>query len=411
MSAASAPTPVLSPGDARRLLLHAQGLCENPESPVSPASLARLIHRMGYVQIDSINVLERAHHLTLFSRLHNYRRQHLQTLHESRRTLFEHWTHDASLLPVAFFGQWKERGRRFVTRQFNRDWIQRRIGPEPDRVIAEVLARVQRDGPVQSRDFVRAPGDARSSAWWGWKPHKAALEYLWWRGDLSIAARINFNKVYDLTARVYPHHHELEAPDGETWVNWACSNALERLGMASPREIAAFFGGITLAEARQWCKTAVARGDAVPILVESIDHEAKPRPAFATADWRERVKKAARAAALRRDCTRLLSPFDPVIRDRDRARRLFGFDYSFEAFVPAPKRKFGYYVLPILRGERFIGRADLKHDRAGETLVIVGLWLEPGVKSTKRLHSEIDEAMERLATFIGAANIDRPRTR
>ncbi|MCL4210545.1 MAG: winged helix-turn-helix domain-containing protein [Phycisphaeraceae bacterium] len=394
---------------ARRLLLHAQGLLEDAAAPVDAASVQRLIERMGYVQIDSINMVERAHHLTLFSRLPGYRPEHLRQLHEGDRSLFEHWTHDASLIPVSSFQPWKRRSIRFVSRVSSRDWLKRRLGPKPRKVIDEVRGRIECEGPLQSRDFERAPSKkGHSSAWWGWKPQKAALEYLWWRGDLTVAARINFHKVYDLTERVYPHHHALEPPHDEEWVEWACRNAIERVVVASPREIAGFFGGVTIAEATAWCRAAGERGEVVAARVESVDGS-KPRPGFALPDWRERLARAEAALSPLEGHMRLLSPFDPVLRDRARALRLFGFDYRFEAFVPAPKRRYGYYVLPIMQGERMIGRADFKHHRDRETLIANGVWWEKGVKPTRVLKARFKQACEELATFIGARHVELPR--
>lgn len=409
MSVREGSIDVVSAAAAGRLLLHAQGLLEPRDGPADARRVHRLIERLGYVQIDSINMVERAHHLTLFSRLPGYRPEHLRQLHEADRALFEHWTHDASIIPVTFFEPWKRRSVRFVSRVSSSDWLKRRLGPKPQEVIDQVRARIEREGPLQSRDFERSPSKkGQSSAWWGWTPQKAALEYLWWRGDLSIAARINFHKVYDLTERVYPHHHALEVPHDEAWVDWACRNAIERVVVASPREIAGFFGGVTNAEATAWCRAARQRGEVVAVHVESVDGS-KPRPGYALPDWRERLEQAEAALGPHADSMRLLSPFDPVLRDRARAMRLFGFDYRFEAFVPAPNRRYGYYVLPIMLGERMIGRADFKHHRDRSTLVAHGVWWEKGVKQARMVKARFGQACEELAAFIGAQRVELPR--
>jgi len=401
---AAVPVPA---SDARRLLLHAQGLCDDPDAPVTTGSLLELIEGLGYVQIDSINVLERAHHLTLFSRTHEYRQNHLAVLHERQRSLFEHWTHDASLIPVRFFAQWHHRRKRFVDRKNTRlhAWMRTRLGKNPKRVLDHVLARIEREGPLQSRDFEHTPGS--TSPWWGWKPAKAALEYLWWRGDLSVAARINFHKVYDLTSRVFPRHHDLPPPTEPKFIDWCCREALLRSGPATVREVADFFGALTLEEVQRWRDRAIKHGDVVAVSIESLDGS-RPVPGMAVSDWRHRARRATEAVESLDGRVRLLSPFDPVIRNRQRARRLFNFDYTFEAFVPAPKRKYGYYVLPILRGETFIGRADLKHDRARQALIVQGLWLEPKVKETKKLRRETEDSLDRLASFIGAHRVVTP---
>jgi uncharacterized protein YcaQ len=391
----------ISAREARHALLAAQGFAEDPLAPFATRSLLELIERVGYVQVDSINVVERAHHLTLFARNHQYRREQLAQLHERDRSLFEHWTHDASLIPVSFFAHWHHRRKRLVERKQDRlhAWMRERLGPKPRQVIGAVLRRIEREGPLQSRDFEHAPG--KTGPWWGWKPAKAALEYLWWRGDLSISRRINFQKVYDLTARVYPLVHCLPPPTEKEFVDWCCREALARIGPATAREIAGFFGAVAVTESRAWCERAIRRGEVVPALIES-SNVLKPVTGVALPDWRERSAGGAAAS----NVVRLLAPFDPIVRDRERARRLFSFDYTFEAFVPAPKRKFGYYVLPILRDDRLIGRTDLKNDRARRALVVQGFWLERDVRSTKKLRGEIDDALGRLANFIGARTVE-----
>jgi len=377
--------------------MHAQGLLDDPARSASPAVLRRMIERMGFVQIDSINVIERAHHLTLRSRLANYRREHLRVLHEARRDLFEHWTHDASLIPVAFFAHWHHRKKRFaIDNPRVHAWLRKRLGKDSGRLIDEVLARIDREGPMQSRDFEHSPG--QTGAWWGWKPAKAALEYLWWRGDLSVSARINFQKVYDLTERAYPDHHHLEAPDEEEFIDWACRESLDRLVFATSGEIAEFFGTLSRSETARWTEQAHAAGLIERVSIESADNS-PPRESFAVANWSKRVAAATRAFGKIDHRLRFLSPFDPVLRDRSRAKRLFDFDYRFEAFVPEPKRTYGYYVLPILERDRLIGRCDLKLHRKHSELEVKGVWWEPGVRATRRLERAFDEAVDDLEEF------------
>src|SRR5882672_9549266 len=183
---------------ARRLLLGAQGLLDDPAARATQRRVQELIERMGFVQIDSINVVERAHHLTLASRLDGYRHAMLASLLESERLLFEQWTHDASAIPTAWFPHWRHRFDRARRRIRANAWWRERMGPRPQRILDEVLARIERDGPLQSRDFDdrKDPDDGGANAtsaagaeqgWWSWKPQKAALEYLWRTGELSVA--------------------------------------------------------------------------------------------------------------------------------------------------------------------------------------------------------------------------------
>jgi uncharacterized protein YcaQ len=214
---------------------------------------------------------------------------------------------------------------------------------------------------------------------------------------VAIAGSENFHKLYDLTARVLPEAARAPRSSAEAHLEWACRGALERLGVATAEEISAYFAAITAAEARQWCRQAATDGKIVEVTVAG-DGPGRPRPAYAPPDWEDR------AAALPTpgNRIRLLPPFDPLLHDRRRTLRLFGFDYRFEAFVPAARRKHGYYVMPILEGEHLIGRLDAKLDRRGQQLVVRGLWWEKGPPGLRR-RAAFAAALDRLARSIGAA--------
>ena len=391
----SASLPTVPAATARRLLLGAQGLLDEPRRKATPDALYELIERMGFVQIDSINVVERAQHLTLAARLQGYRPALLERLLERQRRLFEHWTHDASAIPTPWYPYWKIRFERYRQRVLEHPWWRERVGPDPERVVDHVRERIAREGPLMTRDF---EGErVGESGWWGWKPQKAALEYLWRTGELAIAGRVNFHKVYDLAGRVLPAAHAAARPSDAEHLEWAGRSAIERLGTATPDEIAGFWRAASLQEARAWCQGAAARGEIVAVQVEAADGS-RPRAAYAVADWE------ARAAALppAPPRIRLLSPFDPILRDRRRTLRLFNFDYRFEAFVPGEHRQHGYYVLPILEGERLVGRLDPKLHREEGLLEVKGLWWEPRVKETKGRLAALESALDRLARRVGA---------
>ncbi|WP_243319896.1 crosslink repair DNA glycosylase YcaQ family protein [Geothrix sp. SG200] len=392
--------PFVSASAARRLFLGAQGLLDDPTRRATVPSLQALIEKLGFVQVDTINVVARAHDLTLSSRLDGYRPEHLRKLLEDRRSLFEAFTHDASAIPTAWFGHWKPRFARDRERIHAHAWWQHHFrGTDGARVVGDVKARIEREGPLKSSDFEHPE---KRGPWWGWKPQKAALDFLWRSGELMIPRREGFQKLYDLTERVLPDHHALPCPNPEAHVEWACASAAERLVVFTPKELAEFWASIEAAEAKAWCDRAAKAGRIVPVAVEGADGEA--RPAFALADWEKRLAKLPDPP----ERTRLLCPFDPVLRDRARALRRFGFDYRFEAFVPEPKRQYGYFVLPILEGERFVGRLDPKLHRDRGQLEVRGLWWEPGIKATKARKRGLDEALERLATFVGAEEILLP---
>jgi len=392
--------PFVSVSAARRLFLGAQGLLDDPARRATVPSLQALIEKLGFVQVDTINVVARAHDLTLFSRLDGYRPEQLRKLLEDKRSLFEGFTHDASAIPTAWFAHWKPRFERDRARIHAHAWWQHHFrGTDGARVVADVKARIQREGPLKSSDFEHPE---KRGPWWGWKPQKAALDFLWRSGELMIPRREGFQKVYDLTERVLPEHHARPCPEPEAHLEWACAGAAERLGVFTPKELAEYWQSIEAPQAKAWCEAALAAGRIVRMEVEGAGGEV--RPAFALADWEARLAKLPDAP----DRTRLLCPFDPVLRDRARALRRFGFDYRFEAFVPEPKRQYGYFVLPILEGERLVGRLDPKLHRDRGLLEIKGLWWEPGIKGTKARKRGLEDALERLAAFVEAEEIRLP---
>ena len=392
--------PILPSATAARLLLGAQGLLDDPARRATSASLQSLIERLGFVQMDTINVAARAHDLTLFSRLDGYRPEHLKKLLEAKRSLFEGFTHDASAIPTAWFAQWKPRFARDRMRIHAHAWWQHHFrGTDGAQVVKEVKARIQNEGALRSADFEHPE---KRGPWWGWKPQKAALDFLWRSGELMIPRRIGFQKVYDLTERVLPDHCALPCPHPEEHLDWACSTAVERLWVFTPKELAEFWAALEAPATKAWCAAAARARRIVPVNLEGADGAV--RPAFALADWEARLAELPEPP----ERTRLLCPFDPILRDRARALRRFGFDYRFEAFVPEPKRRYGYFVLPILEGERLVGRLDPKLHRDRGLLEIRGLWWEPGVKASKARKRALEEALERLAVFAGADEVQMP---
>lgn len=390
-------TPLtISNSDARRLFLDRHALSGSHEEPFAAHDTLTLVRRLGFVQIDTINTVERAHHLILFSRASGYRREHLADLHHERRDLFEHWTHDASLIPIEFYPHWRHRFHAAKARiESNPRW-QERIGTEGGNVIKTVRARIRREGALMARDFE----DKGKGAWWGWGPSKTALETLWRTGELAIARREGFEKVYDLAERVIPERVRNIRPSHTATTDWACSEALQRLGIATPQELAAFWKLIPIDRAKAWALAQLKRKLLIDVRVEGADGAF--RPALAPADIEEHLRNAATPP----EGMRFLSPFDPAIRDRKRAERLFGFDYRIEVFVPEAKRLYGYYVLPLMEGDRFVGRADVKAHRAEGRLEVKGFWLEPDIKLTRARERDILRALGELGRFTGTPSTD-----
>ncbi len=387
-------TNLLSNSDARRIFLAKQGLSAPPNRALTKAGLLELIHDLGFVQVDSIQTVERAHHQILFSRNQTYRREHLTALLEKEGALFEHWTHDASILPSTFFKYWKHKFRDEEVAIVER-WRKWR-GEGFEASFEETYERVVKDGAILARDM-KADGHV-SGGWWNWHPNKTALEYFWRTGKFAIAGRSNFQKIYDLVERVIPaEFHEPEV-SREDFVDWACRSALTRLGFATHGEIAAFWDLLSPDEAKAW--VTEHRDELIEVLIEPA-LGGKPRSSWAFTDFIDTTDTYPEAPAR----IRVLSPFDPMIRDRNRTERLFGFFYRIEIFVPEPKREYGYYVFPLLEGDRLIGRIDMKADRKKGTLDVKRLWLEPRVKASAGRLEKLEAELERLARFASVEKV------
>lgn len=391
-------TTRLSLHDARRLTLGLQGLCDPPRRALGAHDLQALIHRLGFVQIDSIQTLVRAHHMILRARADGYRPALLQRLHERDRRLFEHWTHDASMIPVEFYPHWNRRMLRSA--EHLRERFSRWHGPEFIRLLDATLDRVRHEGPLLARDVGEREEreGPRDPGWWNWHEGKIALEYLWRSGKLAIAGRRNFQKVYDLVERVVPEPYASAVTEHDAYVDWACRSALDRLGAATPGEIAKFWDLVSIQEATAWCRSAGP--DAVRSV--TVDGPDGTRALLARPD----VAEVLAAMPEPPDRIRALSPFDPALRDRKRLERLFGFDYRIEVFVPAPKRKYGYYVFPLLEGDSLIGRIDMAADRARDALAVKALWLEPGIASGRGRMDRLQAELDRLRRFAGLGRVE-----
>ena len=388
------PPEVISNADARRAFLAAQGLARPGGGRLTRDGLLDLVEQLGFVQVDSINTVERAHHLILFSRCRGYRHGQLAHLLERKAALFENWTHDAAIIPTRFYPYWMCRFQR-ERRTLRARWRKWR-SEDYEAVLDQVLDHVRAAGPVMARHLGGDEPKA-NGGWWDWHPEKTALEYLWRTGELAVARREGFQKVYDLAERVIPPEHREAAADRRALVDWACRGALERLVFATSGELAAFWGAVTPAEAAHWCRDRLDR-DLIEVAVEPAGG-GKAKPAYARPDVRERLA----AAPAPPGGLRVLSPFDPLIRDRGRTERLFGFRYRIEVFVPEARRRYGYYVFPLLERDRLIGRIDMARAKADDgVLSVTGLWLEPRLSLTRSREAKLAAELDRLARFVGA---------
>ena len=388
--------PVLANGRARRLFLDRHLLLRPGAGPGKGADLDQVLHSLGFVQVDSVNTLARAHDLILWSRRGQYRPKALEQLVGRHRTGFEAWTHDASVIPMAFYPMWRLK--------FARDEARIRARWSPEKVtkwaanLDAVLRHVSDHGVTSSRDVgEETPSNKTSQGWWDWHPSMAALEFLWRSGRLAICHRKGFRKHYNLAERVIPPEQRNARRDDAEIVDWAMAEAMRRLGFGTAGELADFFAIVTREEAKAWCAEALAAGRILEIEIETADGER--RLTYATEEALDS------AADLPDPSTRvrLLSPFDPALRDRARAEWLFGFRYRIEIFVPAAKRQYGYYVFPVLQGDRLIGRIDAK--REGDVLAVRAFWAERGVRMGKGRVAGLQSELERLFSLTATKDV------
>ncbi|MGH6942763.1 MAG: winged helix-turn-helix domain-containing protein [Geminicoccaceae bacterium] len=357
-------TEKISALQARRIALAAQGFgAPRPKTTPGRRLVRRTIERLGFLQIDSVNVLVRSHYLPLFSRLGPYAPTLLEEAawrRGRRRTLFEYWGHEASLLPVGLHPLLRWR----MARAERGEGIYRglaRFGRERRAFIDAALAEVVERGALRASELT--DGGRGKGSWWGWSEGKGALEWLFWAGRLTTATRRGFERVYDLPERVLPPAVlAAPTPSPEDAQRELLRLAARALGVATERDLREYFR-LEGKDAKARIAELVDAGDLLPVQVEGWAQQAYLDP---NARWPRSIEARA-----------LLSPFDSLVFERTRTERLFGFRYRIEIYVPAPKRVHGYYVLPFLLGDRLVARVDLKADRADGVLRVQAAHAEP----------------------------------
>lgn len=378
----------ISNRQARWLWLQSQGLSD---APTGPLDLPATIRRLGFVQLDTIQNVTRAHHHILWSRNQNYREPMLDRLLARDRAVFEHFTQDASVLPMEFYPMWQRQFRRLGER-VERSTSFQTASQEIDR--QQIKSRIEQEGPLSTHAFdTRVEGKKQM---WDRPPHKRVLDQLWYAGELATSHRENFAKYYDLAERVIPALHRQAVHDDADQIDWLCRNALDRLAFGSPGEIQRFWGAVDAKEVKIWSQ---AVRDLVPVQLES--HDGIWRDALAPPDIEVRLAGVSAPTAR----LRIINPFDPVVRDRNRLSALFGFAYRNEMFVPAAQRCWGYYVYPILERDRFVGRIEIKADRSAGQLRVTQFWPEPGVRWPTGRRQKLSAELVRLARLIGVNDI------
>jgi uncharacterized protein len=384
--------PPLSLRAARALMLAAQGLDRRPGRRATRVDVLAAIRRMGALQIDTIHVVARSPYLVLWSRLGAYEPRCLDEL-LAEGALFEYWSHEACFLPIEDYPLYRHRMVDLGSMRWKHS--QAYLEKHADEV-RQLRERIRQHGPVRSADFQRRDGAA--SGWWEWKPEKRILEYLFTAGELMIARRDRFQRIYDLRERVLPGWSDADLPPREEALRALVLRAVRALGVAKARWVADYFRMSkreTLARVRRLAE----EGTLLQVSVEGWEE-----PGYVHPEHAERAVAAA-AGRLRPRLTTLLSPFDPLVWDRARALEMFGFDYRLECYTPAPKRRYGYFVLPILRRGALVGRLDAKAHRREGLFEVRALYLEPGVRADDALVRDVAGALQECADWHGTPEV------
>ena len=380
-------TDQLSRAQARRIALAAQGFCDPPHARPTMRTFERTLARTGVLQIDSVNVLQRAHYMPLYSRMGPYDPDLLhRAAGRAPRRVVEYWAHVAAFMPVDLWPHMQHR----MARAHMEAWGgPRSIARENPRLVRDVLDDVRRQGPRSAREIdadLTGGQERRKNHWgWNWSEVKKGLEFLFYAGEITVARRNgSFERLYDLPERVLPDRVlEAPTPSPEQAHDELVRRAARSHGVATEPCLRDYYR-----MAPEDSKAAVSRlveaGELVPVTVEG---------------WRRAAYLHSEARIPRRVGARaLLSPFDPVVWERARTEALFDFHYRIEIYVPEPLRRHGYYVLPFLLGDRIVARVDLKADRPGRRLQVKGAWAEPGAppETGEQLRSEL----QRLAGWL-----------
>ena len=371
----------LSQAQARRVALAAQGFLDPPHATPTMRTLTRTLGRTGVLQVDSVNVLQRAHYMPLYSRMGPYDVALLRRANEGRpRRLVEYWAHVQALMPVDLWPHMQHRMDHYRERQYK--WWKEVPRHLHDGLIAEIRER----GASTARDLdTGAPRSGQKFWGWNWSQARIALDFLYMTGELAIAGRNGqFEVLYDLPERVIPAEVLAQPTPTPAEAHLELVRRAARShGVATVQDLRDYYR-MSVADTAAAVTTLVEAGELEPVTVDGWK-----RPAYLHRDARLPRRVAARA---------LLSPFDPVVWDRARTEARFDFFYRIEIYTPAAKRVHGYYVLPFLLGDRLVGRVDLKADRPGRRLLVQAAYAEPGAPAGTA--GELAEELRRLAGWL-----------
>jgi len=362
--------PTVFPRRAAAALFVERQHLERPRSQrLGPASLTRFVEDVGGLQIDSINVVARAHYLTAWSRFGNYDPRALDRLLYRRRVLFEYWAHAACFVPVSLLAPWRRAMLDYEVGHTGWRSFLKKHGP----LLATVEAAFRERGPLGISDFEQARPKG-AAGWWSWRPAQHAIHYLWMSGRTMVHSREHFQKRFDLASRILPAIESVEPPSSAEFPLWHMRRSLHAMGAATETDLHMYltFPRIKAVARRATLRAMLKSGEVVPVAIEG-----ERAPWVALAEDVPHLERAARRRSAPSSGTTLLSPFDSFLWHRKRAQKLFGFDYTIEVYVPAPKRKYGYYVLPLWHDGQFIGRVDVKNNRQERVLEARRVHFEP----------------------------------
>ncbi|MBK8982329.1 MAG: YcaQ family DNA glycosylase [Ignavibacteria bacterium] len=374
--------PVIDKNTARAIILRSQMLL-NPERNNDKDNIHEVISRLGYIQIDTISVTERSVNHILWSRSDRFTADSVNELFKEKK-VFEYWSHAAAILPVKDFRY------SLIFKKYYSDKY-KNFKKENKRLLKLVLNRITSEGPLMSRDFEdKKTGD---SGWWNRKPSKEALEFLFFSGELMVQKRINFQKVYDLTERVLPSDIDVSYPTDEQYHKHLILSFLYANGIAAKNEIT-YLRRYNKKSFDKFFSQLIEGKKIMAISVKGI----VDRTYYILPEYLEMYIPD-------KSEINILSPFDNLIIQRKRIKFLFDFDYQLECYLPHYKRKFGYFSLPVLYRNIFIGRIDLKSDRKNKTLIINKFYPESNMKISKKSIRELNNRIKEYALFTGCEKV------
>lgn len=367
---------MLSLPQARKLVLHSQRVLPAKHAGSATEATLSAIEHLGYIQIDTISVIQRAHHHTLWNRNPRYQASQLDELLAEKK-VFEYWSHAAAYLPFRNYRFSLPRKHALAIGE-QTHWYER-----DERLMKLVLKRIRTEGPLMARDFEHS---GKRVGEWKTKPAKRALEYLFMQGDLMVPSRVNFHKVYDLTERVLPKGTDTSRPDPEEYARFLISQYLRANGLGQPGDIA-YLRKDTKQQVLTTLEDMVSNRELFKVRVGDKSYYALPN----SLDLLNRP--------LARNQVKILSPFDNLVIQRQRMKDLFGFDYLIECYVPEPKRRYGYFSLPILWDGKLVARMDCRAERKENQLHIHHLALEPYLLKTDAFFQALRKELKSFLRF------------